>query len=241
MPPEAIDLWFVDIGASAAALQAIERETPRLSPEDRSRAATFPDAPLRLAAYTALRLVIERQAGPSLRGRSFVRDRSGKPHLEAAGIAFSLAHTRAFALVAATRQPTIGVDLEQVRLITMANDHKEAIRAAGAGLARLPLPAAGPDAAFLHAWARLEAFTKARGATLAQTLEDTGTRGPRRGASAAHIQAIARQLAYRTRLTVSDIPLPPQFYGAVAAPHLPPLLRAPLLPADRDGLQALLA
>jgi hypothetical protein len=55
------------------------------------------------------------------------------------------------------------------------------------------------------------------------------------------MRAIARQLAYRTRLSVSDVLLPPQLYGAIAAPLLPPLLRAPLLPADRAGLQALLA
>jgi 4'-phosphopantetheinyl transferase len=241
MPPEPIDLWLVDIQASAAALDAIEHDTPRLSSQDRARAATFPDAPVRLAAYTALRLVIERQAGSSLRCRPFARGRSGKPHLEGAGLAFSLAHTHAFALVAVTRQPTIGVDLEQMRRVTMAPDHKDAIRAAGAGLSRAPLPAAGPDGAFLHAWARLEAFTKARGVTLPQTLEDTGVRGPRRGDSAAHMRAIARQLAYRTRLSVSDVLLPPQLYGAIAAPLLPPLLRAPLLPADRAGLQALLA
>ncbi len=122
----------------------------------------------------------------------------------------------------------------------MADDHKQAIRAAGAGLAHAPLPAAGPDRAFLHAWARLEAFTKARGVTLPRTLEETAVRGSSRSASFAHIQATARRLAHRSRLSVCDVLLPHALYGAIAAPRLPAHVRAPLLPTDRAGLEALL-
>jgi phosphopantetheinyl transferase len=240
MPAGSIDLWLVDLQASAPALEALERDTPRLSPEDHARAATFPDAATRLAAYTALRFVIERTAGASVRGQPFTRNRAGKPQLDGSGVAFSLAHTDAFALIAVTRQDAVGVDLEQARRINMADDHKQAIRAAGAGLAHAPLPAVGLDRAFLHAWARLEAFTKARGVTLPRTLEETAVRGANRSASVAHIQAAAQQLAHRSRLSVADVLLPPALYGAIAAPRLPAHIRAPLLPADRAGLQALL-
>ena len=240
MPAEPIDLWLVDLAASAPALEAMERSTPRLSSEDRARAATFPDTPTRLAAYAALRLILERTAGPSVRTRPFVRDRSGKPRLEGAGIAFSLAHTEAFALIAVTRQATVGVDLEQARTITMPQSHKDAIRAAGTGLSRTPLPNGAPDRAFLHAWARLEAFTKARGTALQRTLEEAGVRGPSRGSSPADVRASARRLANQARLAVADVALPPGLYGAIAAPSLPPRVRAPLLPADRAALQSLL-
>lgn len=241
MPAEPIDLWLVDLEASAAALEAIERKTPRLSAEDRARAARFPDALTRLAAYCALRLIIERTAGASVRARPFARDRSGKPRLDGAGIAFNLAHTHAFALIAVTHQATVGIDLELARPITMAQHHQDAIRAAGAGLSRTPLPHAGAEHGFLQAWARLEAFTKARGVALQRTLEDVGVRGRNGSATPAHIRASARRLAHRARLTVAGVPLPPGLHGAIAAPRLPARLRAPLLPADRAGLEAVLA
>lgn len=241
MPAEPIDLWLVKLDASAAALEAIERKTPRLSDEDRARAATFPDARTRLAAYCALRLIIERTAGASVRTQPFARDRSGKPRLDGAGIAFNLAHTHAFALIAVTRQATVGIDLEQVRPITMAQHHQDAIRAAGAGLARAPLPDGDAKHAFLQAWARLEAFTKARGVALQRTLEDVGVRGRNGRTTNARIRVSARRLAHRARLAVAGVPLPPGLHGAIAAPRLPARLRARLLPADRAGLEAVIA
>ncbi len=241
MPAEPIDLWLVDLDASAAALGAIERKTPRLSAEDRARAATVPDARLRLVAYCALRLIIERTAGASVRTQPFTRDRSGKPRLDGSGVAFNLAHTHAFALIAVTRQATVGVDLEQVRPITMAQHHQDAIRAAGAGLSRAPLPHGETEHRFLQAWARLEALTKARGVALQRTLEDVGVRGRSRGTTLARVRATTRQVAQRAHLAVADLPLPPGLHGAIAAPRLPLRLRAPLLPADRAGLEAVLA
>ena len=227
MPDRIVELWLVDLDACAPALQAIERAIPRLSPDDRRRAAALADpreAARRRAAYTALRIAIERLAGPAVRARPFTRDDSGKPTLPDSGVAFSLAHTNELALIGVTRLATIGVDLEKTRPFRMSPRHLNDIRAAGAGLGREPLPRRA-EHAFLQAWARIEAFTKARGHTLLHTLADLGLRNrPQHPPSPGETQTTARRLVRTSGLHVTDIKLPRDLHGAVALPH--PLLAA---------------
>ena len=70
------ELWLVDLEAAAPALEALERDLPRLSGDDRARALRPNDARERrhrLAAYTGLRIVLERVGGAEVRGQRFVR------------------------------------------------------------------------------------------------------------------------------------------------------------------------
>ena len=214
-----MELWLVDLDACAPALAEIERDTPRLSPEDRERADALTDpreASRRRAAYTALRLAIERLAGPGVRGHPLTRDNSGKPELPGSGVAFSLAHTDDLALIGVTRLATIGVDLEKMRPIRMSPRHIADLCAAGAGLGREPLPVGSTERTFLQAWARIEAFTKARGHTLQRTLADLGLRNrPDRPPSPAETQSAARRLTRTAGLHVMDIKLGPTLHAAV--------------------------
>ncbi len=93
------ELWLVDLEAAAPALEALERDLPRLSGDDRARALRPNDARERrhrLVAYMGLRVVLERVAGAEVRGQRFVRGPGGKPHLGAGAHRLQpVAHRRA--------------------------------------------------------------------------------------------------------------------------------------------------
>src|SRR5581483_9645150 len=81
---ESMELWLVDLEAAAPALEALEHDVPRLSADDRDRAGRLSDPRekrYRLAAYAALRVVLERVGGPGVRGQRFLRPAGGKPRL----------------------------------------------------------------------------------------------------------------------------------------------------------------
>ncbi len=245
MPADPVELWLVDLDACGPGLQALEGAVPRLSAEDRERASRVPqphEAARRLAAYTALRIAIERMVGPQMRGRAFVRNAGGKPTLEGVSVQFNLSHTEDLALIGVAWAQPIGVDLEKVRPVKMDPRHIDAICAAGAGLGREPLPGKNTVHAFLQAWARLEAFTKARGNTLPKTLEDAGVRGRSHGETTlAGIETKARRLAHSAGLFVGDVRLPPGLHGAVATARAFPFARAEPFPADLPALEGILA
>ena len=183
-----IELWLVDLEAAGPALEALERDVPRLSNDDRTRALRPSDARERrhrLAAYMGLRVVLERVAGGEVRGQRFVRGPSGKPRLGAGGPAFSLSHTAGLALIGVAHAGTIGVDLERARPLEMSRRRREEILAVAAGLASEPAGDPMNDEALLGAWCRLEAFAKARGEGLSHLLGELGLR-----------KAAGRQLAH---------------------------------------------
>ena len=99
--------------------------------------------------------------------------------------------------------------------------------AAGEGLGDKPLSGLGAERAFLQAWARLEAFAKARGSGLAWVfLVELGLRGkgPVQPPPLPQVRSAARRLVGAAGLLVCDVRLLPGFHGAVAAPrgaHVP--------------------
>ncbi len=240
----AIELWLVDLERCAAALEEYERDVPRLAADDLDRAGAIRDdheRRHRLAAHTALRVLLERMAGAGVRRQPFVRGPGGKPRLDDGSVAFSLSHTQGLALIGVTRSLSLGVDLEAARPLKMAQRRLDEISAAGAGLGHEPLPDRGTDRAFLQAWARLEAFAKAHGRGVARTLADLGLRGKEgRQLPLARVEAAARHLTIYAGLTAHDLELPPGLFGAVAAPREAHLARLRLLPRDRAGLEQLL-
>jgi phosphopantetheinyl transferase len=162
--------------------------------------------------------------------------------LAGGGPLFSLAYSDGMALIAAASAghgpAVLGVDLEADRRIAMPARRRAEIVAAASGLAGMP--AAGPpdDAAFLLAWARLEAFAKAHGRGLGRTLVDLGLRAPGpRHLSLEEIEERARSLADRRAVRVHDLALPKGHYGALAMPRSwsPPPVRA--LPCSLRALE----
>jgi 4'-phosphopantetheinyl transferase len=232
-----MQLWLVELDAAAPALEALECDLPRLSLDDRDRAGRLSDAREqrhRLAAYMALRIVLERWGGAQVRGQRYIRSASGKPRLRTAGPAFSLSHTGGLALIGVARSQAIGVDLEQTRTVAMSRRRQEEIEAVAAGFAARQ---AG-DAGVLQAWCRLEACAKARGQGVARLLSELGLREARgRQLALAAIEDAARALVREAGLSVSDLKLPAGLHGAVAyigASAAPRLLRR--FPTERAAI-----
>lgn len=203
-----LEVWLLDLDASEAALDAIERETPRLPASFGTNARPAPDR-WRRTAHIALRLLLERVHGQSLRAREFVTSAAGKSHLPApfAG-SFSLSHSHGRALIALSPDVRVGVDLEHTRANAISEERKARILRAGEAMApHLALPAS-PDAAFLQAWVRLEAVAKASGEGIGRLLTAEGVIGSPKG---------------RPRpdhFEVADLDLDTGWYGAIAADFL---------------------
>lgn len=240
---DSVELWLVDLSASAAALEALECETPRLADTESARAAAIADAAgrrQRLAAYAALRVLLERAAGPAVRRQPLARGPAGKPRLAGGGAEFSLSHTEGFALIGVAAVSPVGVDVERQRPLGMLQRRRDEICAVGSGLSgRLADPES--HAGLMQAWVRLEAFSKGRGRGVAQTLADLGLRGNRGlPVPPAHLEAEARRLARQAGLAVFDLELPPGLHGAAAVAVGVRLPGPRLFPADRAGLDRLL-
>jgi 4'-phosphopantetheinyl transferase len=240
-----IELWLVDLEAAGPALEALERDLPRLSNDDRTRALRPNDARERrhrMAAYMGLRLVLERVGGDEVRGQRFVRGPGGKPRLGAGSPAFSLSHTAGLALIGVTHAGTIGVDLERARPLEMSRRRREEILAVAAGLASEPAGDPMNDEALLGAWCRLEAFAKARGEGLSHLLGELGLRkAAGRQLGHGQIAEAARHLLCHAGVEIADVKLPRGLYGAVAAAGLPQTPRPRRFPADLAAIRRILA
>ncbi|NJO22697.1 MAG: hypothetical protein HC868_06820 [Sphingomonadales bacterium] len=229
-----IELWLVDLEGCAEALEMLEGDTRRLAADEYDRANAISDPRERrhrLAAYTALRILLERISGPGVRGHPFERSAGGKPRLDPGSAEFSLSHIDGLALIGVSPTLPLGVDLERARPVRMGAHRVAEISAVGAGLSDKPLPVAGTDRIFLQAWARLEAFGKASGRGLAQTLADVGVRGrERRRLSLAELELRARHVAYDAGITVHDVKLSPTLHAAVGVPRAHKLGACALFP-----------
>jgi 4'-phosphopantetheinyl transferase len=235
-------IWLIDVQRSAPALAELERDAPRLTPQDRRRTSSIQDPHIRrerLAITTALRILLERMGGPQVAKTPFVTGAGGKPGLADGSVQFSLSHIEGHALIGLTRTGEIGVDLERDRPLRMSDRRRAELIAAAAGLAGKPVAGASPDVRFLHAWCRLEAFAKARGYGLGRTLADLGLRSGRQRTSA-EIEAAAREAVRAVGLTVRDIRLEAGLYAAVASGSVA-RVQPKRFPADRARIERLLA
>lgn len=240
-----MELWLVDLDAAAPALEALEREVPRLSVDDRERANRLGDSQeqrLRLTTYAALRIVLERVAGPAARKQTFIRSARGKPSLDGGSPAFSFSHTQSLALIGVAGLPSVGVDLEESRPLAMSPRRREEILAVGSGLSGRLAGDARSHAAVLQAWCRLEAYAKARGLGVSRVLTELGLRETRgRQLATADIAAAAGQLASRTGLAVHDVRLPAGLHGAVACGGSAAAPTVRRFPIDADAIARLVA
>jgi 4'-phosphopantetheinyl transferase len=242
----ASQLWCVDLGAVGPALRAMEQRTPRLCAADRQRADAFSDRVVRdewLATHIALRLLIERAAGPQWRGATFARSDRGKPHLEGATIAFSLSHAPGLALIGIAREGSIGVDVERARCVRVDAGRRERIAEAGATLAAAPLPA-DADARLLQAWVRLEAYAKADGCGLGRLLTRLGILG--RSAAAREAPGSVRERVElmlrdpQSPKLVADLDLGDDTFAAVASSNPAAISEPAWLPTGSEDLEKLL-
>jgi hypothetical protein len=231
------ELWIAQLDAVAEPLAELETCDP-LCPAGELTGFD----PARRAARQLLRRLILRTFGRSFAQCPFAAGPHGKPKVPGLSGDFNLSHTvspdaGAFALIGMARAGSIGVDLEQRRIVRAGARRRSmileaAIRAAdGAELPR------DEEARILQAWVRLEAWGKAEGRGIGRTLTHFGIRGGGRSASAAPGTADAGAIDP----VVFDIDAGPALFGAVALPRgsRRPVLRS--VPADATAAFALLA
>jgi 4'-phosphopantetheinyl transferase len=237
-------LWLVDLPATAAALDVIEAEGPRLSAADERKISASRDPVTRCerrAAHIALRLLIERAFGPAWRGVPYEVTGAGKPVLPGSDGTFSLSHISGLALIGLSRG-AIGVDIEREREVRISEERRELIeRAALAVGGGAPLPATS-RARFLQAWVRLEARAKAEGGGMGMLLTRFGVVRARLGseapASASPSEEVPRGLE---SLGVHDVAAGEGLYAAVALTARQPIPALFHFPATLPALRRLVA
>jgi 4'-phosphopantetheinyl transferase len=240
----AVELWLVDLDRTGPLLSGVEAEESRLTPADIERAQLLAHPVARaerMAAYTALRVLLERSAGPGVRGMPLRRGLGGKPRLESHGLDFSLAHTEAYALIGMAEAGPIGVDLERARETRFSERRRGELQAIAAGLSPASIDTEA-DHGLLRAWVVIEAVAKARGHGVLGLLAEIGLRqGPAHRTAPARVTAAARRHLAANGLCVHCLDAPPGLLAAVALRQAcpAPLLRA--FPTDRRGIDVLLA
>lgn len=130
-----------------------------------------------VAGRAWLRTVLSSVSGVPAARQRFAYGPMGKPSLiDDPDLHFNLSHTGDLAVVAAGRSGPIGVDVERVTpgvydrgaaALVLSPDEIATIEAAP-----------DPDAAFVAAWTRKEAFAKLEGEGLERTLADFSLGGP---------------------------------------------------------------
>lgn len=169
----AVHIWALPLDSPPERIAAL---AATLSTDERERADRFSLEHLRhrfIAGRGGMRAVLANylQAAPAQ--LEFTYTSRGKPSLggDAAGrLHFNLAHSHNLALLAVTRVAPLGVDVEKVRPFPNAGDIAERFFAAGEIAAFKTLPPDARDAAFFHLWTRKEAWLKATGDGIAESL-----------------------------------------------------------------------
>jgi 4'-phosphopantetheinyl transferase len=228
------EIVFVDLDASFALLEAEEARVSRLGASDIVRAARFADDPRRQALWRAARIatrvILERSAGPAMRGVDFEIVAGGRPALGAGMPHFSISHTAGVALIAVSQIGPLGVDVESLRTLSMNADRRRRIIAAAGAFASDASLDANSNADVLRAWVNLEAVAKARGSGIGALLTEEGVIGGASTQSVAH-----------AGLAVATLDVPAPYIAAVAATELPQSIPVRTFPSNADELDAFLA
>lgn len=214
-----IELWLLDAERSADALIACERRDPRLPADEIAQKQGphgAPVAPAWLARRIALRVLVERFAGPGPARAPLVQTAAGKPALAGGAPHFSLGHSGRFVLLGVSPAAPLGVDIEQPRDMRLAERRRTAIEAAAIMLNPRQDLGRGQTRS-LQAWTRLEAAAKADGCGIGRLLTTFGLIGRKGGVAARSdlAQAVREWLA-ASRLSVSDLRLRAGLVAAVA-------------------------
>ncbi len=173
--PSAIRVWTFSL---RLAPDALARAQALLAPDEAARAArfTFEDGRHRaIAGRGQTRAILGRCLGADPAVLEFTYGPRGKPALGGpwthAGWHFNLAHSGDLALLAVTRSGPVGIDLERIRRVTDANRLVSRFFSPREDAAFQALAEDQKPAAFLRLWTRKEAWLKAIGEGIAESLD----------------------------------------------------------------------
>jgi 4'-phosphopantetheinyl transferase len=181
LPPHNLSLGAVDVHVWAACLDApvgiISRCASLLPPDEKERAARFRFDKHRnrfIVGRAILRSVLGQHLNCPPEQLRFVHGSHGKPalasELGSGGLHFNLAHSEDIALLAVSRVGPIGVDVEQVRPMTDADELVERFFSARENALFQELAENQKSTAFFNLWTRKEAWLKAIGEGIAHSL-----------------------------------------------------------------------
>ena len=182
--PDVVDLWSVDLDADAPAL--VNRALDTLDDAERSRAERIVRPLARdrfILARAALRTILGDYLQVAPARVPLGIGPAGKPHLvpsaslraPAAGLAFSLSHTRGLVVIAVTTRARVGVDVEMRARRIPPGVMRRVLDEQELALV-LAAPPEQRDEAFLRHWTVKEAYVKALGTGIAAGLRRVGVR-----------------------------------------------------------------
>jgi len=181
LPPDPCPLAPTDVHVWAVHLDpdpdALARLAKILSTEEQARASRFRFERHRhrfIIARGVLRWLLAKYSDCPPEQLDFGYGPNGKPalagELAESALFFNLAHSEDLALIAVTQLGQIGVDVEQIRAMTDANELVERFFSPRESALFHTLPANQKDTAFFNLWTRKEAWLKATGEGIAHSL-----------------------------------------------------------------------
>jgi len=214
-----VHLWRADLGLALPRLDALESI---VSDDERARADRFhapQDSERFLAGRAILRIILGRYAGESPESLRFRYGVYGKPALfreEAASpLRFNVSHSGPMAVYAVALQHEIGVDVEHIQEDVARQQVAEYFFARREAATLRSLPRALQTRAFYACWTRKEAYVKARGAGLVLPLDQFEVSvDPDEPAA---LLRVAEDPRAPRRWSLHDLPLGPEYVGALAA------------------------
>jgi 4'-phosphopantetheinyl transferase len=209
-------VWKAHLPVDARAFTEFQRS---LDADERSRAARFRFEHHRNLFTTArglLRSLIGRYCGIEAQEVRFSYGEQGKPELAtpARQISFNLSHSGDMVVLAFTRVPAVGVDVEQWRADLATRQIASRFFADEEVEALFGLSPDAQLAGFFRCWTRKEAFIKARGEGLSLSLSDFAVSlDPGKRARLIHIQG---DVAAAERWKLEDIAVSAGYAAALA-------------------------
>jgi 4'-phosphopantetheinyl transferase len=172
LAPDEVHIWRAALDLPAAHLHAL-RAT--LSADEQQRAARLLLPQVRdhfVAARGILRAILARYLNTAPARLAFAYGEHGKPTLAARGdLRFNLSHSHGLALYAVAHQRDLGIDLERIKPDIDYDSIARRYFAPTEYAALVALPAAEHLRAFFGCWVGKEAYLKAHGAGLWQSLD----------------------------------------------------------------------
>lgn len=214
-----VSVWLIRIDDFADVLESRCQSAKKiLCPCDLEHIRRQPDEQRRRTARAtraALRLVLREHLGPYAASQPIAHGPHGKPLLPSGIGGFSLAHTERTALIAVCDEGSIGIDLEASRDLSFSDERRAKLLAAARSFA--PVALGDDEFGLLQGWTRLEAVAKVRGSGIGQLLAEVGIwGGSHADRSADAVAAASIELALREGVSVHDLDLPPELFGALA-------------------------
>lgn len=210
-----VDIWHIPLIQNDATLSACRTLLPGDEAERADRFYFERDRRRFTVAHGALRQILGGYTGAAPRQIEFSYGSKGKPELKSPidTIKFNLSHSGNLALLAVTRDATLGVDVEFIKTDFGGQEIAERFFSRHEVSTLLALPVEERAYAFFSCWTRKEAYIKAVGEGLSLPLDSFDVAfGPGVSPALLRVEASAKELL---RWRLYDIEVPPEYRAAL--------------------------